>query len=84
MRLISGARPGENEQLSALGMLDTSRKYAAQQAQGGSLCLVDGFYLTPALERPRRRFTKGDKFPDPKCTFGETYWQWDINQEEVT
>jgi hypothetical protein len=81
MRPISGARLGEKEQLSALGMLDTSLKYAVQPAQGGSLCLVDGFYFTPALERSRRHFRTGDKFPDAKSTFGKTDWQWHINQK---
>lgn len=73
--------PGEKEQLGALELLDTSLKYAAQPAQGGSLCLLDGFYFTPALELSRRHFRKGDKFPDSKSTFGETHWQWDINQK---
>jgi uncharacterized Zn-binding protein involved in type VI secretion len=63
-------------------MLDTSLKYAAQPAQGGSLCLISAFYFTPASELSRRHFRKGDKFPDAKSTFGKTHWQFHINQNE--
>ncbi len=46
----------------------------------GTTCHDNGFYFTPAQVDSRRRFERGDVFPDLGSTYGKVIWQWDAKQ----
>jgi len=73
--------PNEQEPLDTLDLDCIFHEYTAQQARGGTFCQVEGFYFTPSQAQSRRLFRKGDLLPNIDNTFGETHWQWDINQQ---
>jgi len=60
-----------------------SEPIAKDRALPGESCTHPGYWWTPAKERSRRRFERGDIFPDfPGSQYGATIWSFDRNQEE--
>lgn len=47
----------------------------------GDICPQTGFYVSPARIDARRRFQTGESMPDLGSNYGETIWQWDVNQD---
>jgi len=48
--------------------------------RAGDICPQTGIYLSPARIDARRRFEQGEIMPDLESNYGETIWQWDVNQ----
>jgi hypothetical protein len=53
-----------------------------QRIQGGSVCLLPGYYFTPAKRGSRRYFAKDEMMPNIEGDYGATIWQWDTNQTQ--
>lgn len=47
----------------------------------GSPCPQPGYYFTPAKADSRRYFDKKESMPHVGGDYGETIWQWDIDQQ---
>lgn len=60
------------------GTIDEHR--ALQRCEAGQVCPRTGWWFTPAKENSRRRFESGALMPSVGGDYGETIWQWDINQ----
>jgi len=50
------------------------------RCKAGDLCPQAGWWFTPAMENCRRQFDSGALMPSLSGDYGETIWQWDINQ----
>lgn len=48
---------------------------------GGERCVVEGYYFTPAVSGSRKYFSAGETTPNFDAKYGQTFWQWDANQE---
>lgn len=46
--------------------------------RGGEVCPTSGFYITPARIGSRKFIQKGQVAPVCDSEFGETIWQWDV------
>lgn len=76
--------PGQFEELDALVEIEDGAAVIARRVAGGGQCLHEGFYFTPAEPNSRRFFKGGEYMPRPSSAYGNTYWQWDQNQNKVT
>lgn len=54
---------------------------AVLRVAAGTACPLAGIYFAPAKDNSRKRFIKGEVMPAFDSAYGETIWQWDINQE---
>lgn len=59
---------------------DPSKSGVRLRAMAGEICLVGGYWFTPARENSRARFEAGQTMPDVGGTWGTTIWQWDEQQ----
>ena len=47
----------------------------------GETCAVSGYYFTPSMTNSRRYLKQGEITPKFEAQYGQTIWQWDMNQE---
>lgn len=47
---------------------------------GGELCQVAGYYFSPAIPNSRRFFNVGERMPVREAHYGQTIWQWDLQE----
>ncbi len=71
----SGAIPFTND-------LDTVSN--SLRCVAGDACPKAGWWVTPAGEKGRRRFTQGEIMPAFDGDYGRTIWQWDVEQSDRT
>jgi hypothetical protein len=69
---------GEFDQLSNLDTPKTVEQGA--RIVGGEKCMAAGFYFSPSRSNSRRYFGKGEVAPVFDTQYGQTFWQWDSNQ----
>lgn len=74
------ALPGEFESASSTELVRTAPE-TSHRIIGGEKCAVEGYYFTPAVSGSRRYFTAGEATPNFEAKYGQTFWQWDGNQE---
>ena len=48
---------------------------------GGERCVTAGYYFTPARPNSRRRFAINQCAPAYDSQYGQTIWQWDVDQD---
>jgi hypothetical protein len=71
---------GEFDRLADLST-STPLREDGPRIVGGEKCVEPGFYFSPSRTNSRRYFAKGELAPVLGSQYGETYWQWDLNQE---
>lgn len=69
---------GEFDQLSSLDTLESVE--SAARIVGGEKCMEAGFYFSPSHSNSRRYFGKGEVAPAFDSQYGQTFWQWDSDQ----
>jgi hypothetical protein len=72
---------GEFDNLSDLDTIEAVVEKIGPRIVGGGKCVEPGFYFSPASSGSRRYFAKGDVASAFNSQYGETFWQWDANQD---
>ena len=55
--------------------------FRQQRVPAGEPCPADGYWFTPAQPDSRRRFQRGEVFPQiTGSDYGDTFWLWAVNQ----
>jgi hypothetical protein len=73
--------PNEVEELDISAESETVQLHVPSRVASGARFVAEGYYFAPATLRSRRFFSKGEIAPSLNSSYGQTFWQWDENQE---
>ena len=74
--------PHEYEELDLSIGSEVTQAPVPNRVPAGDRFVEAGFYFAPAAPGSRRRFSAGETAPSHKSSYGQTFWQWDENQEK--
>lgn len=70
---------GEFDNLADLDIVESVEQ--RPRIVGGEKCVEPGFYFSPSRPGSRRYFSRDEITPKFDTHYGETFWQWDLEQK---